>query len=38
MAHLFITFMVTSLALGRSRDSPSASEVTLKEMGKIDRH
>ena len=30
--------MVTSLALGRSRDNPGASEVTLKEMGEIERY
>ena len=30
----FISFRVTSLALGQSYDCPSASEVTLKDMGK----
>ena len=29
-------FMVASLALGQSYDCPSASEATLKDMGKID--
>ena len=34
--HLPIFFRVTSLALGQSHDCPSAGEVTLKDMGKID--
>ena len=34
--YLYIFYMVTSLALGQSYDCPSASEVTLKDMGKID--
>ena len=29
-----ISFMVTSLALGQLYDCPSASEVTMKDMGK----
>ena len=33
--YLPISFRVTSLALGQSYDCPSASEVTLKDMGKI---
>ena len=35
MIYLPISFRVTSLALGQSY-CPSASEVTLKDMGKID--
>ena len=35
MIYLPIFFRVTSLALGQSWDCPSASEVTLKDMGKI---
>ena len=35
MIYLPIFFSVTSLALGQSYDCPSASEVTLKDMGKI---
>ena len=34
MAHLPMFFRVTSLALGQSYDCPSASDVTLKDMGK----
>ena len=33
--HYPISFRVTSLALGQSYDCPSASEVTLKDAGKI---
>ena len=33
-----ISFRVASMALGQSYDCPSASEVTLKDMGKIDQH
>ena len=33
--YLPILFRVTSLALGQSYDCPSASEVTLKDMGEI---
>ena len=33
-----ISFRVTSLALGQSYDCPSASEVTLKDMGNIDHY
>ena len=32
-----ISFKVASLALGQSYDCPSAREVTLKDMGKIDQ-
>ena len=32
--YFMVCFRVTSLALGQSLDCPSASEVTLKEMGK----
>ena len=35
---LHIFFRVTSLALGQSYDCPSASEVTLKDMGKMYEH
>ena len=35
MADLPIFFRLTSLALGQSFDCPSASEVSLKDMGKI---
>ena len=31
---IYISFRVTSLALGQSHDCPSASEVTLKDIGK----
>ena len=34
LIHLPIFFRVTSLALGQSYDFPSASDVTLKDMGK----
>ena len=34
--HLPIFFRVTSPAPGQSYDCPSASEVTMKDMGKID--
>ena len=33
-----ISFMVASLALGQSYDCPSASEETMKDMGKIDQN
>ena len=33
--HLPVSFTVASLALGQSLDCPSASEVTLRDMGKI---
>ena len=33
--HVPIFFKVASLALGQSYDCPSASEATLKDMGKI---
>ena len=33
-----ISFRITSLALGQLYDCPSASEVILKDMGKIDLH
>ena len=33
-----ISFRITSLALGQSYDCPNASEVILKDMGKIDLH
>ena len=33
-----ISFRVSSLALGQSHDCPSASEVTLKDMGHITQH
>ena len=36
--HLPIFFMITSLALGQSCDCPNASEVILKNMGKISAH
>ena len=36
--YLPISFRVTSLALGQSYDCPSASEVTLKDMGKINKY
>ena len=38
MIHLPISFRVTSLPLGQSYDCPSASEVTLKDLSKIDRY
>ena len=38
MIHFTISFRVTSLALGQSYDCPSASEVILKDMGKINEH
>ena len=39
--HVFyqaIPSRVTSLALGQSYDCPCASEVTLKDMGKVDQY
>ena len=36
MRYLPILFRVTSLALGQSLDCPSANEVTLRNMGKMD--
>ena len=38
VVHLPIFFRVSSLALGQSYDCPSASEVTLKNMGKTGQH
>ena len=38
MVYLSIFFRIASLALGQSYDCPSASEVTLKDMGKIVEH
>ena len=35
VSDLIMSFRVTSLALGQSYDCPSASEVTLKDMGVI---
>ena len=35
--YLSILFMVSSLALGQSNDCPSASELTLKGMEKIEK-
>ena len=37
MVYIRQSLRVTSLAVGQSYDCPSASEVTLKDMGKIDR-
>ena len=37
MVSLPISFRITSLALGQSYDCPSANEVTLKDMGKINQ-
>ena len=34
----YISFRVTSLALGQSYDCPSASEITLKNMGNTDQY
>ena len=33
-----ISFRIASLALGQSYDCPSANEVTLEDMGKIDQN
>ena len=38
LCELTMSFKVTSLALGQSYDCPSASEVALKDMGKIRRN
>ena len=38
MSKLSIFFRVTSLSLGQSHDCPSASEATLKNMGKINKY
>ena len=38
MIYLPISFSVTSLTLGQSYDCPSASEVTLKDVGKINKY
>ena len=38
MHDLPISSRVTSLALGQSYDCPSASDVTLEDMGKTDRY
>ena len=38
MIHLPTSFRVASLALGQSYDCPSASEVTLKDVAKINKY
>ena len=38
MVYLPVSFRVTSMALGQSYDCPSASEVTLSDMDKINQY